>query len=60
MRLGDLPAERQTDPGAVLLGGVERHEEVLGRGQPGTLVLHAHDQVVVLHLPAETDTAPPR
>src|SRR5262245_23295734 len=37
--LGDLPAEDQADPGAVRLGGEERHDEVGGRRQAGPAVL---------------------
>ena len=57
MRLGDLPAERQTDSGAVGLGREERDEQVRRGGDTRTFVFHPDFDAAVPSPPADPDTA---
>ena len=45
MGFGNLAAQGQADTGAGRLGSKERHEEVRGVGQAGSVVLDAHFDV---------------
>ena len=41
MPFGDLPGEDKADARAAGLGGEERNEQVRGRAEAGTFILHA-------------------
>ena len=57
MGLGNLPAQSQSDPGTVGLGGEEGYEEVSGAGQAGAVVHHPDLQMLLVPDPGDGNRA---
>ena len=53
----DLPTQDQSQTGSVLLGGIERHEEVVRVADPAALIGDFDEQAPISHDPIDRDYA---